>query len=45
VCLISGDTEIDLKQQAVELGLVLLKKPVQPAKLRSLIRREMEIRR
>ena len=44
-CLISGDTEIDLKQQAVELGLVLLKKPVQPAKLRSLIRREMEIRR
>ncbi len=39
-CLISGDTEIDLKRQADEMGLVLLKKPVQPAKLRSLIRRE-----
>jgi CheY-like chemotaxis protein/anti-sigma regulatory factor (Ser/Thr protein kinase) len=40
-CLISGDTEIDLKQQAADLGLVLLKKPVQPAKLRNLIRREL----
>ena len=40
-CLVSGDTEIDLKQQAAEMGLVLLKKPVQPAKLRSLIRREL----
>jgi signal transduction histidine kinase/CheY-like chemotaxis protein len=40
-CLISGDTEIDLKQQAAAMGLVLLKKPVQPAKLRNLIRREL----
>jgi len=40
-CLVSGDTEIDLKQQAAQMGLVLLKKPVQPAKLRSLIRREV----
>ena len=44
-CLVSGDTEIDLKQQAADLGLVLLKKPLQPAKLRSLIRREMDQRR
>jgi DNA-binding NtrC family response regulator len=41
-CLISGDTEIDLKNQAAEIGLVLLKKPVQPGKLRNLIRREVE---
>ncbi len=40
-CLISGDTEMDLKQQAADMGLVLLKKPVQPAKLRNLIRREL----
>jgi CheY-like chemotaxis protein len=44
-CLISGDTEIDLKNQAAEIGLVLLKKPVQPGKLRNLIRREVENRR
>jgi len=44
-CLVSGDTEIDLKQQAADMGLVLLKKPVQPAKLRCLIRREMDKRR
>jgi hypothetical protein len=43
--LISGDTEIDLKNQAAEIGLVLLKKPVQPGKLRNLIRREVESRR
>jgi CheY-like chemotaxis protein len=41
-CLISGDTEIDLKQRAGELGLILLKKPVQPAKLRNVIRREVD---
>ena len=44
-CLISGDTEIDLKNQAADIGLVLLKKPVQPGKLRNLIRREVENRR
>lgn len=35
-CLISGDTDSHLKQQAQEAGLVLLHKPVRPAKLRSL---------
>ena len=38
-CLISGDTEMDLRQQARAAGLVLLQKPVQPAKLRSMLRR------
>lgn len=38
-CLISGDTEMDLRQKARAAGLVLLQKPVQPAKLRSLLRR------
>jgi DNA-binding NtrC family response regulator len=44
-CLISGDTEIDLQQQAANIGLVLLRKPVPPAKLRSLLRRELDSRR
>jgi len=38
-CLISGDTEMDLRQKAQAAGLVLLQKPVPPAKLRSLLRR------
>jgi CheY-like chemotaxis protein len=37
-CLISGDTEMDLRQKAQAAGLVLLQKPVPPAKLRSLLR-------
>ena len=36
-CLISGDTDSHLKQQAQEAGLLLLHKPVRPAKLRSLL--------
>lgn len=40
-CLISGDTDTTLPQQAHAAGLVLLKKPVPPAKLRSLLRRAM----
>lgn len=37
-CLISGDTDASVRQQAQEAGLVLLQKPVRPAKLRSLLR-------
>ena len=38
-CLMSGDTDAALVLQAKEAGLVLLQKPVRPAKLRSLLRR------
>ena len=37
-CLISGDTDARVRQQAQDAGLVLLQKPVRPAKLRSLLR-------
>jgi len=37
-CLISGDTDANLRQQAQAAGLTLLQKPVRPAKLRSLLR-------
>jgi CheY-like chemotaxis protein len=37
-CLISGDTDADLRQQVQQAGLVLLQKPVRPAKLRSVLR-------
>jgi CheY-like chemotaxis protein len=37
-CLISGDIEAEVRQRAVAAGLVLLRKPVQPAKLRSSLR-------
>ncbi len=37
--LISGDTDIELLRMAKEAGLVLLHKPVRPAKLRALLRR------
>jgi CheY-like chemotaxis protein len=36
--LISGDTGAEVRQQAKASGLVLLSKPVRPAKLRSLVR-------
>ena len=42
-CLISGDTQGDLSQQARALGLTLLQKPVRPAKLRSLLRRSVQV--
>ncbi len=42
-CLITGDLEEDVKHQAHRAGLVLLKKPLQPAKLRSLLRRSLRI--
>ncbi|MDD5028093.1 MAG: ATP-binding protein [Rhodoferax sp.] len=38
-CLMSGDSQPSLAQQAQEAGLTLLQKPVRPAKLRSLLRR------
>jgi two-component system, sensor histidine kinase len=38
-CLISGNTDVALIQEAKNLGLTLLHKPVRPAKLRSLVRR------
>jgi PAS domain S-box-containing protein len=37
-CLISGDTDANVRQQAQSAGLTLLQKPVRPAKLRSLMR-------
>ena len=37
-CLISGDADARLRQLAQDAGLVLLQKPVRPAKLRSLLR-------
>ncbi len=37
-CLISGDTDMNVRSQAQIAGLSLLQKPVRPAKLRSLIR-------
>ena len=37
-CLTSGDTDPRLLQAAKEAGLILLHKPVRPAKLRSLVR-------
>ena len=37
-CLISGDTDANVNQQAQAAGLTLLQKPVRPAKLRSLLR-------
>jgi two-component system, sensor histidine kinase len=38
-CLISGNTDVALIQEAKSQGLTLLHKPVRPAKLRSLVRR------
>jgi CheY-like chemotaxis protein len=37
-CLISGDTDEALREQVRRSGLVLLQKPVRPAKLRSVMR-------
>lgn len=37
-CVISGDTDAAVRQQAQLAGLVLLQKPVRPAKLRSVLR-------
>ncbi|MFM2035589.1 MAG: hypothetical protein RL459_854 [Pseudomonadota bacterium] len=37
-CVISGDTDAQLRTQTLDAGLVLLQKPVRPAKLRSVLR-------
>jgi CheY-like chemotaxis protein len=37
-CLVTGDTDASVKNQAQEAGLHFLQKPVRPAKLRSLLR-------
>jgi CheY-like chemotaxis protein len=37
-CIISGDTDTTVRQQVQDAGLVLLQKPVRPAKLRSVLR-------
>jgi CheY-like chemotaxis protein len=37
-CVISGDTDAAVKEQVAAAGLVLLQKPVKPAKLRSVLR-------
>jgi signal transduction histidine kinase/ActR/RegA family two-component response regulator len=39
-CLMSGDTDVALMHAAQSAGLTLLHKPVRPAKLRSLLRRQ-----
>jgi CheY-like chemotaxis protein len=41
-CLISGDTDATVRQQAKAAGLALLHKPVRPAKLRSLLRNRIQ---
>ncbi len=42
-CIMSGDTDAKARQQAEESGLVLLKKPVRPAKLRSVLRHLIQV--
>jgi signal transduction histidine kinase/ActR/RegA family two-component response regulator len=37
-CVISGDTDVQVRQQVEAAGLMLLSKPVRPAKLRSVLR-------
>jgi CheY-like chemotaxis protein/anti-sigma regulatory factor (Ser/Thr protein kinase) len=37
-CVISGDTDVNVRQQTLDAGLALLRKPVRPAKLRSILR-------
>jgi CheY-like chemotaxis protein len=43
-CLVSGDMDERVKQDAAESGLVLLQKPVRPAKLRSVLRHFVQSR-
>jgi CheY-like chemotaxis protein len=43
-CVISGDTDVSVRQQTQAAGLVLLQKPVRPAKLRSLLRHFVQAR-
>jgi signal transduction histidine kinase/CheY-like chemotaxis protein len=41
-CLVTGDTDASVKNQAQEAGLFFLQKPVRPAKLRSLLRHMLQ---
>jgi len=41
-CLISGDTAPEVREQVRAAGLVLLQKPVRPAKLRSVLRQSVQ---
>jgi len=41
-CVISGDTEGTVREQVQQAGLVLLQKPVRPAKLRSVLRHHVQ---
>jgi two-component system, sensor histidine kinase len=43
-CLVSGDMDDGVKRSAAESGLVLLQKPVRPAKLRSVLRHFVQSR-
>jgi signal transduction histidine kinase/ActR/RegA family two-component response regulator len=43
-CVISGDTDGNVLQQTQAAGLVLLQKPVRPAKLRSVLRRLTQVK-
>ncbi|MCF8168508.1 MAG: hybrid sensor histidine kinase/response regulator, partial [Rhodoferax sp.] len=42
-CLVTGDTDASVKDQAQEAELFFLQKPVRPAKLRSLLRNLMQL--
>ena len=42
-CIISGDMDARLGQEALEAGLPLLRKPVRPAKLRSILRHHVQL--
>jgi len=41
-CVISGDTDLTVRAQVEQAGLVLLQKPVRPAKLRSVLRHHLQ---
>jgi signal transduction histidine kinase/CheY-like chemotaxis protein len=43
-CVISGDTDLLVKQEVADAGLLLLQKPVKPAKLRSVLRHAWSVR-
>lgn len=43
-CLISGDTAQEVREQVRAAGLVLLQKPVRPAKLRSVLRHAVQVK-
>lgn len=42
-CLITGDPDVSVKNQALEAGLFFMQKPLRPAKLRSLLRNLLKV--